>query len=150
MSVSADQPPTRREAGCPACRDGLGGATAVPRNSWRDKIRRRPGLAQAWRLVIFTLGLLFIALGFALVVLPGPLTIPPMLIGLWIWSSEFTWARRFFLTFGAKAEATWRHAKRHPRSSTLITVGGLLVAGGVFWAVRHYHLVELVRTRLLG
>ena len=25
-----------------------------------------------------------------------PLTIPPVLIGLWIWSSEFQWAARIF------------------------------------------------------
>lgn len=150
MSVTADQPRTRREAGCPECRDGLGGATAVPRNGWRDKIRRRPGLAQAWRFCVFGLGLLFIAFGFALVVLPGPLTIPPMLIGLWIWSSEFSWARRFFTTFRDKAEATWRHARQHPRSSTCVTVGGLLIAALAFWLVRHYQLVELARTQLFG
>ena len=119
----------------------MGGATAVPRHGFRDRIRSKPGLAQAWRLAVFALGLLFIALGCALVVLPGPLTIPPMLVGLWIWSSEFAWARQFFTTFKKKGRATWAHAKRHPVGSTVVTVGGLAAAGAVFWAVQHYQLV---------
>ena len=148
MTVTSDQPRTRREAGCPDCRDGLGGATAVPKHGFRDKIRSKPGLAQAWRVAVFALGLLFIVLGFALMVLPGPLTIPPVLVGLWIWSSEFAWAKQFFKTFRAKARSTWAHAKRHPVSSTVITVGGLLAAGAAFWAVNHYHLVDRTRDYL--
>ena len=38
---------------------------------------------------IFVLGLLFILGGLALAVLPGPLTIPLVLLGLWVWSWEF-------------------------------------------------------------
>ena len=142
VTVTSDQPRTRREAGCPSCRDGLGGATAVPRNGWRDRnVRSKPGLAQTWRIGVFVIGLLFMAFGCALVVLPGPLTIPPVLIGLWIWSSEFAWAHQFFTTFKKKAKATWAHAKQHPVSSTLVTVGGLMAAASVFWAVNHYQLI---------
>jgi hypothetical protein len=57
-------------------------ATAVPRHGVRDRMRSKPGLAQLWRVGVLALGLVLAALGFALVVLPGPLTIPPMLIGL--------------------------------------------------------------------
>jgi hypothetical protein len=70
---------------------------------------------------------------------------PPVLVGLWIWSTEFDWARRFFLTFKEKAQATWAHAKRHPTSSTLITVGGLAAAAAALWAVGHFHLVDRLR-----
>jgi hypothetical protein len=133
---------TRREAGCPDCIDGLGKATLVEKGSWRDRIRSKPGAAQAWRVGVFLVGLLFIALGFALAVLPGPLTIPPVLLGLWVLSTEFDWARRFFLAFKEKAAATWAHAKRHPVSSTLITVGGLVAAAAAFWAVGHFQLVD--------
>lgn len=133
---------TRREAGCPECADGLGAATPVEKGSRRERIRSKPGLAQAWRVGVFLTGLVFVALGVALAVLPGPLTIPPVLVGLWIWSTEFDWARRFFLTFRQKAQATWAHAKRHPVSSTLITVGGLAAAAAAFWAVGHFHLVD--------
>jgi hypothetical protein len=136
---------TRHEAGCPDCTDGLGAATPVEKGSRRDRIRSKPGLAQAWRIGVFLTGLMFVAVGVALAVLPGPLTIPPVLVGLWIWSTEFDWARRFFLTFKEKAQATWAHAKRHPTSSTLITVGGLAAAAAALWAVGHFHLVDRLR-----
>ena len=55
--------------------------------------------------------------------LPGPLTIPPVLLGLWIWSTEFEWAHRFFRPFKEKGKDAWAHAKRHPVSSTVLTVG---------------------------
>lgn len=133
---------TTREAGCPDCTDGLGKPTPVAHGSLRDRIRSKPGLSQLWRVGVFVVGLLFVALGVALAVLPGPLTIPPVLIGLWIWSTEFAWAKRFFESFKRKATDAWSHAKQHPVSSAAITVGGLVLAGVVFWAVGHYELVD--------
>ena len=91
---------------------------------------------------MFIAGLLFVLLGLALTVLPGPLTIPPVLLGLWVWSTEFDWARRFFATFRRKAREAWKHARQHPVSSSAVTVGGLALAAAVFWAVGHYHLVD--------
>jgi hypothetical protein len=93
-------------------------------------------------------GLLFMALGVALAVLPGPLTIPPVLLGLWVWSTEFAWARRLFASFARKARDTWRHARQHPASSAAITVGGLAAAGVAVWAVGHYGVVEKATTAL--
>ena len=62
----------------------------------------------------------FIAGGLALAVLPGPLTIPPVLIGLWIWSSEFAFAQRFFDAFKEKADEAWEQPSAHPVSSAAI------------------------------
>lgn len=121
--------------------DGLGQAVPVPRGSWRERVRSKPGLREAYRIGVFVLGLVFIVLGLALAVLPGPLTIPPVLLGLWIWSTEFRFAERFFTSFRSKARDAWAHAKRHPRSSTAITVGGLAAAGAAGWALAHYDLV---------
>ena len=87
-------------------------------------------------------------IGIALTVLPGPLTIPPVLLGLWIWSTEFAWAARFFATFRKKASDAWAHAKQHPVSSLAITVGGLAAAGIAFWAVGHYRLVDQAKAAL--
>ena len=140
--TSATPSLTHREAGCADCTDGLGPPVAVAKGSFRDRVRTKPGLAQAWRIGVFVVGLLCVALGVALAVLPGPLTIPPVLLGLWVWSTEFRWARRFFDTFKEKARATWAHAKRHPVSSTVITVGGLAAAAVAIWAVGHFQLVE--------
>ena len=145
MSTLTRTPETRHEAGCPDCTDGLGRATAVPKHSWRDDIRSKPGLAQAWRIGVFVTGLLFVVLGIALSVLPGPLTIPPVLLGLWVWSSEFDWAKRFFTAFKQKARDAWAHARRHPVSSSIITVGGFIAAGAAFWAVGHFHVVDRVK-----
>ena len=102
----------------------------------------RREVALAYRIGIFVLGLLFVILGLALTVLPGPLTIPPVLLGLWVWSTEFQWARRFFTTFQRKAREAWAHARQHPATSLAVTAGGLAAAGVVFWAVGHYSLVD--------
>src|SRR3954452_15735260 len=121
--------------------DGLGRPVDVPRASRRARIRSKPGVGHAYRTGVFVAGLLCIALGLALAVLPGPLTIPPVLLGLWIWSTEFRFAERFFDSFKEKAQEAWAHAKKHPASSAAITVGGLVAAGVAMWAVVHYELV---------
>ena len=133
MSTSRTDPDERNDA--------LGGARPVERGSFRDRMRRKPGIGQAWRLGVFLAGLLCIAAGGALVVLPGPLTIPPIVLGLWIWSTEFEWAHRFFASGKEKGLEAWEHAKRHPVSSSIVTIGGLVMAGVVIWAVNHYDLV---------
>jgi hypothetical protein len=111
------------------------------KTSLRHRVRSKPGLSHAWRIGVFLLGLLLIVGGIALVVLPGPLTIPPVLLGLWLWSTEFEWAHRFFQPFKEKGKEAWAHAREHPVSSTAVTVGGLVGAGVAIWAVNHYHLV---------
>lgn len=146
MTGTADGERTRREAGAATGADGHGEPAPVRRGGWRDRIRSRPGLARVWRVAVFVAGLACIAVGFALAVLPGPLTIPPVLLGLWLWSTEFTWARRFFDAFEHKAKEAWHHARVHPVSSTIITVGGLGAAAAAFWAVSHYHLIDRART----
>lgn len=122
--------------------DGLGQPVEVPREGLRARIRSKPGLGHTYRIGVFVVGLLFIALGLALAVLPGPLTIPPVLLGLWIWSTEFRWAERLFESFKRKARETWAHAKRHPVSSAAITVGGLAAAGAAMWAIVHFELTD--------
>jgi uncharacterized protein (TIGR02611 family) len=114
----------------------------VPAGGWRDRIRYKPGLGHAYRVGVFVLGLAFIVLGLALAVLPGPLTIPPVLIGIWIWSTEFRFAERLFESFKRKADEAWDHAKAHLFSSALITLGGLAAAGVAIWAVSYYELVD--------
>ena len=135
---------TNRTAGDSADK-ALGDPAPAPRGSLRDRIRTKPGLGQAYRVGVFIVGLLCIAAGFALAVLPGPLTIPPVLLGLYIWSTEFAWAKRFFDAFKEKAHEAWDHAKAHPVSSALITVGGIAAAIVVVILVRRYELVDKAR-----
>ncbi len=126
----------------------LGEPAPAPRGGRRDRIRRKPGIGQLYRVFVFIAGLMFVAAGIALAVLPGPLTIPPVLLGLWIWSTEFAWAHSLFEKFGEKGREAWAHAKAHPVSSAIVTVGGLIAAGAAAWAVGHYGLVEEAKTAI--
>jgi hypothetical protein len=112
-----------------------------PGSAWRARIRRTPGGALLLKAAALVIGLAFIALGVVLIVLPGPLTIPPMLLGLYVLSLEFAWADRLLDRAKASASEAWEAAKRKPVSSAIITVGGLVLAGVAIWAVGHYDLV---------
>ena len=127
---------------------GLGDAADVPKGGLRNRIRSNPALHAPYRVAVFVAGLLCIALGIALAALPGPLTIPPMLLGLWIWSTEFAWAERFFDTMKRKASEAWAHARAHPVTSAVVTVGGIAAAIAAFWAVQHYELVDKAQAAL--
>jgi hypothetical protein len=147
----ADDSTTPRAHGStrsPELSDGLGQPRPVVPGSFRERVHSKPGRALAWRVWVFVVGLLFVLLGLALTVLPGPLTIPPVLLGLWVWSTEFDWARRVFATFARKGRDAWKHAKHHPVSSATGTIGGLAAAVLVFWAVGHYDLVDKGKSAL--
>ena len=144
----ATPPPAHGSTRIPDPTGGLGQRRPVVPGSFREKVHSKPGWVLAWRVGVFVVGLLFVLLGLALTVLPGPLTIPPVLIGLWVWSTEFDWARKIFATFARKGRDAWKHAKKHPVSSAVVTVGGLAAAGAVFWAVRHFDLVDRGKTAL--
>jgi hypothetical protein len=110
--------------------------------SWRAKVHRTRPIALAWRTAVFVAGLLCIAGGVALAVLPGPLTIPPVLLGLWVWSTEFEWAHRFFTAAKRKGVEAWQHAREHPVSSTAVTVGGVALVVAAVLVVRQFDLVD--------
>jgi len=125
----------------PTTDDGGINAARVPKGGRRDRLRSHPATRHPYRLVVLVVGVSFIALGIALAVLPGPLTIPPVLLGLWILSWEFRFAQKFFEAFKDKGDDVWEHAKAHPVSSALITVVGLIGAAVAMWATFHYDLV---------
>lgn len=114
----------------------------TPPGGWRGRLRENPATRHTYKVGVFIAGLLCIALGAALVVLPGPLTIPPMLLGLWIWSWEFRFAEKIFDEFREKGEAAWEEAKRRPVLATVTSVGGIVLAGVVIWAMLKYDLIE--------
>ncbi len=58
------------------------------------ELPRTTAVKQTRRLGVLALGGSLIALGMALIVLPGPFTIPPVLLGLTVLSWEFGWAKR--------------------------------------------------------
>lgn len=99
------------------------------------------------RLAVFVAGLALIATGLVLVVLPGPLTIPPILLGLWVWSREFEFARRWLRPVTVRAEVAWRQAREHPWRTSAVTVLGLVGAAVVIWVVGRLDLVDRVVDR---
>ena len=112
---------------------------------WRAALRRTPGGALLLKAMVFTLGLAFVVLGLVLIVAPGPLTIPPILLGLWIWSTEFAWADRQLDRAKASARIAWEDAKRRPVVSAVVTGGGLVGLGIGIWLVGRYDLVARAR-----
>ena len=113
--------------------------------AWKNALRRTPGGALAVQAIVFTVGLLFILLGLALAALPGPLTIPPILLGLYVWSTEFAWAERLLARAKRSAQEAWENAKRRPVITSIVTVGGLLAFGVGVYLVGRYDLVARAR-----
>ena len=111
----------------------MGQTEAMTPWNLRDRVRKLPAGEVIVHTGVFLLGAAFIALGFALVVLPGPLTIPPILLGLVIWSLEFEFAERWLDPFEKKAQQAWEHAKQRPVRSGVVAGGGLLLAAAAIW-----------------
>ena len=93
------------------------------------------------RVVVFVAGLLLIFTGLVLIVLPGPLTIPPILLGVWLWSREFEFARRWLRPLQAKGAVAWEQAKRKPVHTAVITALGLVGAAVLIWASFRFDLI---------
>jgi 4-hydroxybenzoate polyprenyltransferase len=111
---------------------------------WKAVVRRTPGGALLVQAVVLVAGLAFILLGFALVALPGPLTIPPILLGLWIWSTEFRWADRLFDRAKDSAHKALEEARRRPVLTGLVTGSGIVaLVVGIYVSTR-YQLVDRV------
>ena len=66
-------------------------APGTDENGWNGVIPA--ALRQVWRLIILVVGVTIVAIGVAMIVLPGP-AIVVIPAGLAILASEFVWARR--------------------------------------------------------
>lgn len=108
---------------------------------WRARLRRTPGGGLLLRAVVFVVGLLFVLLGIALIALPGPLTIPPILLGVYVWSTEFSWADRLLERVRKSATEAWEQAKRRPVASAAVTLAGLVALGVGVYVVSRYDLL---------
>ena len=65
----------------------------------------------AYRMIVLVVGVSIVALGLVLVVLPGPWTIPLVLLGLAILATEFVWARHLLQRAKEYAEKAKNKAK---------------------------------------
>ena len=150
MARSRSTPPTG-PAGSGTAQEAPGQDTALDRRyrSFAQRASRAPGGRLGLKVVVFLVGLLFVAGGIALAVLPGPLTIPPVLVGVYVWSLEFGWARRLRVRVSKSAGEAWQQAKQHPVRASVVTVLGLVAAGAAIWAVGHYDLVQRAKDLVL-
>jgi hypothetical protein len=94
------------------------------------------------RVVLFVAGLVSIVTGLVLIVLPGPLTIPPILLGLWLWSLEFEFARRWMRPMRERGAVALEQARRKPVHTTVVTGLGLVGAAVVVWATLRYDVID--------
>jgi uncharacterized membrane protein YbaN (DUF454 family) len=94
------------------------------------------------RVVVFVAGLLLIITGLVLIVLPGPLTIPPVVLGVWVWSREFEFARRWLRPVQRRGTAAWEQAKARPFHTGAVTLVGLAGAAVLVWAVLTHDLIS--------
>jgi hypothetical protein len=108
-------------------------ATQVP--GWRDRVKSHRGTRYAYLTAVFLVGLLVILACLGLwTFLPAPLAIPPMLIGVWIWSTEFPFAGGLLEWLKDRAQTGRDYAKEHPVKFGLITLAGFLVGVAGYWA----------------
>jgi hypothetical protein len=118
--------------------------TAPTGPQWRARLRATRFGALFLKLAVLVVGGLFIALGLVLVILPGPLTIPPVLFGLWLWSTEFDWAERLRARAAMRGRGALEAAKQRPVHSAGATFAGLLLLAVGLVALRRYDIVDRV------
>ena len=111
---------------------------------WRGRLRATRLGSLLLKAVVFCVGAVFIGIGLLLVVLPGPLTIPPILLGLYIWSTEFPWAERLRARMAARGRVAWAATRRRPVHAAVATLSGLVLLVAGILAVRRYDVLGRV------
>ncbi len=106
----------------------------------RDRVRRLPGGALVWRLLIGVIGAIVVVIGLLLIPLPGP-GWALVFVGVAVWATEFGWAYRL-LRFGRRVLADWTDwIKRQSLVVRLLLglVGLLVLAGLAYLGWRTFH-----------
>jgi hypothetical protein len=81
-----------------------------------SELPRTVAVKQTRRLVVLIIGSTLIALGLFLIPLPGPFTIPLVILGLTVLSWEFSWAKRLLFRMRLKIrELRARRSWSQPR-----------------------------------
>lgn len=103
--------------------------------AWRRRIRANPTWLTIYRVVVFTVGLVLVLGGFALVPLPGPGWFI-VILGIAIWASEFEPAARL-LDFVKDRVRSWEQwLKPQPWwVKGLVALGTALVVAAALWLV---------------
>lgn len=97
----------------------------------RDRVRRLPGGAMAWRVLIGAVGTIIVVIGLLLIPLPGP-GWALVFVGVAVWATEFAWAYRL-LQFGRRVLASWTDWVKRQSLVVRLLLGlvGLLVLAGL-------------------
>jgi uncharacterized protein (TIGR02611 family) len=107
------------------------------RLGFRDRLKKNPALALAWRIGVGVLGTLIVILGLVLVPFPGPGWLI-VFLGLGLLATEFAWAERL-LDFGRAKFRAWLRwvGRQHLAVRALISIATLgFVAGVVLLTLR--------------
>jgi TIGR02611 family protein len=105
------------------------------RFAWRARIRANPTTYLFYRIGIGILGLLVVVTGIILLPLPGPGWVI-IFVGLGIWATEFTWARRLLRFAKAKVQlwTTWM-GRQNWFVRGLVGLAVVLLVAACFWLV---------------
>jgi hypothetical protein len=124
-------------------RSGIVLPPGVSRSRWWSWFRENRGRHRLFRAGVFVVGLLLILVGAAMWLLSALLALPPVFVGLWLWSREFHWGHRLFTAFLRRAWSLWSRVRARPTRWAFITLGGVGVACAAYWAWGHYGLVGM-------
>ena len=127
-------------------KDTADGAPGGPANgfeasppSWlrplRDRVRRMPGGAFAWKVVVGLVGALLAGVGLLLIPLPGP-GWAIVFLGVAVWATEFSWAQRL-LAHGRRMLREWTGwaGRQSLLVRGLLVVTGLALLAAVFYGL---------------
>lgn len=108
-------------------------ASKRERFAWRARIRANSAAYAVYRLAVGLVGLVVVVVGLVLLPLPGPGWLI-IFLGIGIWGTEFTWARRL-LRFVREKVRLWTQwlARQGHFVHALFGLGTLLVVAACVW-----------------
>ena len=130
-------PSTRAHEGEQPAPSGIVLPPGAGRSRWWSWFRESRNRHLLFRTGVFLVGLLLILVGAAMWLVSVLLAVPPVFVGLWVWSREFRWGHRLFAAFLGQARSLWSRVKARPVRWAFITAGGVGVAWAGYWALGH-------------
>ena len=132
VSTAAEERPARSGIALPP------GTTS--RSRWWCWCRETERRHRLLRVGVFVVGLLLILVGVVMWLVSALLAVPPVFVGLWLWSREFHWGHRLFKAFLGRARSLSSRVKARPMRWAVVTVAGVGVAWALYWVWGHYGL----------
>lgn len=100
---------------------------------WRRAIRSNPVTGTVWRVGVFVVGLALVAVGIPMVPLVGPGWVV-IFFGLYLWSTEFFWARRITQLVKAEVKTFDQWARNLPwKAKVPLTLVSIVFGWSCCW-----------------